>query len=180
MAENVTIARPYAEAAFQLAREQGGSALAAWARALERMADIAVHADMQPCIDDPRLLPSQLTQLFLGVCGKTLDAEQQNFVKVLVDNDRLTVLPEIRDLFMTYKNEHEGSKQALIDSAFPIETATQQQLVADLERRFACKIEATVQVDPELIGGVRITVGDQVIDASVRGKLAAMATALQN
>lgn len=180
MAENVTIARPYAEAAFQLARDGGSNALATWAEALERMADIATHPDMQPCIDDPRLLPSQLTQLFLGVGGSTLNAEQQNFIRVLVDNDRLVVLPEIRDLFISYKNEHEGSKQALIDSAFPIEAATQQQLVADLERRFACKIEATVNINPELIGGVCITVGDQVIDASVRGKLAAMATALQN
>jgi F-type H+-transporting ATPase subunit delta len=179
MAENVTIARPYAEAVFQLARDGRDHALANWAEALERMVAIAVHPEMRPCIDDPRLLPEQLVQLFLGVAGDKLDAAQQNFVRVLVDNARLQVLPEIRDLFVALKNEHEGSKKALIASAFPIEAATQQQLVADLERRFACKIEATVNIDPELIGGVCITVGDQVIDASVRGKLAAMATALQ-
>lgn len=177
MAENVTIARPYAEAAFQLARDE--NALAGWAEALERMVTLAIHPDMQACIDDPRLLPEQLASLFLGVAGKDLGAGQQNFARVLVENDRLGVLPEIRDLFVALKNEHEGSKKALIASAFPIEAATQQQLVADLERRFACRIEASVNIDPELIGGVCITVGDQVIDASVRGKLAAMATALQ-
>jgi F-type H+-transporting ATPase subunit delta len=177
MAENVTIARPYAEAAFQLARDE--NVLAGWAQALERMVAIAIHADMKACIDNPRLLPEQVASLFLGVAGQGLSAGQQNFVRVLIDNDRLGVLPEIRDLFVALKNEHEGSKKALIASAFPIEAATQQQLVADLERRFACKIEASVSIDPELIGGVRISVGDQVIDASVRGKLAAMATALQ-
>jgi F-type H+-transporting ATPase subunit delta len=177
MAENVTIARPYAEAAFQLARDE--NALAGWAAALERMVAVATHPDMAVCIDDPRLLPTQLTSLFQGVVGEGLAASQQNFIRVLVDNSRLGVLPEICTLFVTLKNAHEGSKKAVIASAFPVDAAAQQQLVADLERRFACKIHASVSVDPELIGGVCITVGDQVIDASVRGKLATMATALQ-
>lgn len=178
MAENVTVARPYAEAAFQLARDE--NVLAGWAEAIERMVAIAVNPDMSACIDNPRLLAKDVEQLFLGVAGDGLTASQQNFVRVLIDNDRLGVLPEIRDLFLKLKNDFEGSKKALIASAFPIEAATQQQLVTDLERRFACKIQASVTLDPELIGGVRITVGDQVIDASVRGKLAQMATALQN
>ncbi len=177
MAENVTIARPYAEAAFQLARNE--NALTAWAAALERMVAVAIHPEMANCIDDPRLLPAQLDTLFQGVVGEGLNASQQNFIRVLVDNGRLAVLPEIRDLFIALKNAEEGSKKANIASAFPIDAAAQQQLVADLERRFACKIEASVSIDPQLIGGVCISVGDQVIDASVRGKLAAMATALQ-
>ena len=178
MAENVTLARPYAEAAFQLARDE--NTLAGWADALQQMVALARHPDMQTCIDDPRLLPAQLAELFLGVIGAGVSSTQQNFVRVLVENDRLAVLPEIHALFVELKNAQEGRKQARITSAFPIETATQQQLVADLERRFNCKIEASVSVDPELIGGVCIAVDDQVIDASVRGKLAAMATALQN
>ena len=177
MAENVTIARPYAEAAFQLARDE--NVLAVWAEALARLVAVAINPDMKVCIDNPRLLPGQLAKLFLDVVGDGLSASQQNFVRVLVDNDRLGVLPEIYDLFIALKNEHEGSMKALIASAFPIEAATQQQLVADLERRFACRIQASVSIDPDLIGGVRIAVGDQVIDASVRGKLAAMATVLQ-
>ena len=177
MAENVTLARPYAEAAFQLAR--ANSALGPWQQALDRMAAVAADAQMLECIANPRLLSSQVSQLFLDVAG-SLSAEQQNFVRLLVDNERLQVLPEIRDLYVELKNGQEGVKEADIASAFPLDDATLKNLVAELEARFQCRIQATVSLDPELIGGVRIAVGDQVIDASVRGKLAAMATALQS
>ncbi|MBI4990219.1 MAG: F0F1 ATP synthase subunit delta [Rhodocyclales bacterium] len=177
MAENVTLARPYAEAAFQLAR--ANSALGPWQQALDRMAAVAADAQMLECIANPRLLSSQVAQLFLDVAG-SLSAEQQNFVRLLVDNERLQVLPEIRELYVELKNGQEGVQEADIASAFPLDDATLRNLVAELETRFKCRIQATVSLDPELIGGVRIAVGDQVIDASVRGKLAAMATALKN
>ncbi len=178
MAENVTIARPYAEAAYQLAK--GGNALGPWADALDRMAVVVQDPQMTECIASPNLSSSQLGQLFLDVVGTGVSDEQRNFVQVLVENDRLSVLPEIRDLFVSLKNEHEGVKEAQVSSAFPLDDATLQTLVADLEQKFGCKIDATVSVEPELLGGVRVTVGDKVIDASVRGKLAAMATALKN
>ena len=177
MAENVTLARPYAEAAFQLAR--ASSALGPWQQALDRMAAVAADAQMLECISNPRLLSSQVSQLFLDVAG-SLSAEQQNFVRLLVDNERLQVLPEIRDLYVELKNGQEGVQEADIASAFPLDDATLKNLVAELEARFKCRIQAAVRIAPELIGGVRIAVGDQVIDASVRGKLAAMATALKN
>lgn len=177
MAENITLARPYADAAFQLARAT--NALGPWQQALDRMAAVAADAQMVECISNPRLLPAQVSQLFLDVVG-SISAEQQNFVRLLVDNDRLQVLPEIRDLYVELKNGQEGVQEADIASAFPLDDATLKNLVAELEARFKCKIQATVSLDPELIGGVRIAVGDQVIDASVRGKLAAMATALQS
>lgn len=177
MAENVTLARPYAEAAFQLAR--ANSALGPWQQALDRMAAVAADAQMLECISNPRLLSSQVAQLFLDVAG-SLSAEQQNFVRLLVDNDRLQVLPEISELFVELKNGQEGVQEAHIGSAFPLDDATLKNLVAEMEARFKCKIQAKVSLAPELIGGVRIAVGDQVIDASVRGKLAAMATALKN
>ena len=107
-------------------------------------------------------------------------ADQQNFVRILAENDRLVVLPEIAALFEDLKHGHDGVKDAEITSAFALDDATLKNLIADLERKFACRIQATVKVDAELIGGVRIAVGDEVIDASVRGKLAAMATALKN
>jgi F-type H+-transporting ATPase subunit delta len=163
MAENITLARPYADAAFQLAR--GTNALGPWQQALDRMAAVAADAQMVECITNPRLLPAQVAQLFLDVVG-SVSAEQQNFVRLLVDNERLQVLPEIRDLYVELKNGQEGVQEADIASAFPLDDATLKNLVADLEARF--------------IGGVRIAVGDQVIDASVRGKLASMATALQS
>lgn len=178
MAENVTIARPYAEAAFQLA--SAGNALGPWSEALDRLAVVAADPQMRDCIADPKLQPQQLAGLFLDVAGAGLTAEQQNYVRVLVDNERLQVLPEIRDLFVALKNEHEGIKEAKITSAFPMDDATLNALVADLENRLKAKLNVTVSVDPELIGGVKIAVGDEVIDASVRGKLANMAAALKN
>ena len=181
MAENITLARPYADAAFQLAKDatEATNALGPWQQALDRMAAVAADAQMVECITNPRLLPAQVAQLFLDVVG-SITAEQQNFVRLLVDNERLQVLPEIRDLYVELKNGQEGVQEADIASAFPLDDATLKNLVAELEARFKCKIQATVSLDPELIGGVRIAVGDQVIDASVRGKLASMATALQS
>ena len=177
MAENVTVARPYAEAAFQLAK--AGGLLAAWQAALERMALAAGDAQVLECIADPRIDAAALADLFVGVAGD-LTVEQRNFASVLADNRRLTVLPEISDLFVVLKNAQEGTKDALVTSAFPLDDAQVANLVADLEHKFGCKIKVTVEVAPELIGGVRIALGDQVIDASVRGKLAAMAVSLKN
>jgi len=178
MAENVTLARPYAEAAFQLAK--GGNALPGWSDALTRLAAVAASPEMGECIGNPRFAPAQLIQLCLDVTGETLSADQQNFVRVLVDNERLGVLPEISELFEVLKHGHEGIKDAEITSAFALDDESLKTLVADIERKFGSRIQTTVKVDPELIGGVRIAVGDEVIDASVRGKLAAMATALKN
>jgi F-type H+-transporting ATPase subunit delta len=176
MAENVTIARPYADAAFELAR--GAGALGPWSEALDRLAAAAADPTMKACFNDPKLSSDQLNKLVLDVAGD-LNAEQQNFVRVLVDNERLQVLPEIRDLFVALKNEHEGVLEAEIASAFPLDDAALATLKADLEARFKARLNVTVNIDPELIGGVRIAVGDEVIDASVRGKLANMAAALK-
>lgn len=178
MAENVTIARPYADATYQMAL--AGNALSQWSETLERMATVAAHPDMRACIDNPRLPADDLTQIFLDAVAGSLTADQKSFVRLLVENRRLGVLSEICELYLELKNAHEGVRDAQITSAFPLDAAGLAQLVADLEQRFKCKIQATVDVDPELIGGVRIAVGDQVIDASVRGKLAAMRVALQN
>jgi F-type H+-transporting ATPase subunit delta len=178
MAENVTIARPYADAAFELAK--GAGALGPWSEALESLAAIVVDPAMKECISDPQLSDDQVHGLFVEVAGPVLDHDMQNFVRLLVENERLTVLPEIRDLFVWMKNGHEGVKEADITSAFPIDDATLAKLKADLEARFKVKLNVQVRLDPELIGGVRIAVGDEVIDASVRGKLANMAAALKN
>lgn len=177
MAENVTLARPYAEAAFDLAR--AGNNLDTWQEALDRMAAVAADAQMRDLMGNPKVSSAQLAKLFLDVSGK-MASELQNFVHLLVDNERLVVLPEIRDLFAALKNKHEGVKDAHITSAFPLDAPALKRLVAEIEPRFKCKLNTSVSVDPELIGGVRIAVGDEVIDASVRGRLASMATALKN
>jgi F-type H+-transporting ATPase subunit delta len=178
MAENVTLARPYAEAAFQLAKN--GNALAAWSQSLASLAAIARNPDVEAYISNPHLAAEQRTSLFIGKAGERLSADQENFVRVLTSNDRLQVLPEIAELFEGLKNGHEGVRTAEVESAFPLDDAAVKALVADLEKKLNAKVQATVRVVPELIGGVRIAIDDEVIDASVRGKLAAMATALKN
>ncbi len=178
MAENVTVARPYADAAFKLARGEG--ALGPWSEAMDRLAAIAAEPAIRACISDPNLSDDQIYKLILDVADDGLGTELRNFVRVLVDNDRLQLLPEIRDLFVQQKNEHEGVLEADIASAFPLDDATLATMKAVLEKRFKASLNVNVSIDPELIGGVRIAVGDEVIDASVRGKLANMAAALKN
>ncbi len=177
MAENVTIARPYADAAFELACAEGE--LASWLDVLNHLADIVSDPTLHTFMTDPRLEASQLSRLVEEVAGD-LTKEQRNFVDILVENERLQVLPEIRDLFNTLKNAREGVLEAHIASAFPLDDAMIASLKSDLETRFNSKLLIKVAVDPELIGGVSIAVGDEVIDASIRGKLASMASALKN
>lgn len=178
MAENVTLARPYAEAVFSLASENG--ALAAWSDLLERLSVVAADPQIQACLGNPLLSPEQLGQLLVGSAGRELSPEEANFVQALVANERVQVLPEIRELFEALRCKHEGIKDAYVTSAFPIEASALEHLTADIEARFASKLRVHVELDPELIGGVRIAVGDEVIDASVRAKLAALSAALQN
>ncbi len=178
MAELVTVARPYADAAFDLASE--ADALKSWSDALGRLAAIVATPDMKAVVNDPKLSSDNLVKLVLDVAGDGLNAEQQNFVNVLVDNERLQLMPEIFELFEDLKNAKEGVMDAEITSAFPLEGTELKTLTSDLEARFKAKLNVTVSVDPDLIGGVRVAVGDEVIDASVRAKIAKMATALKN
>jgi F-type H+-transporting ATPase subunit delta len=178
MAETITIARPYAEAVFQLADKAGE--LAKWSEALARMAGIAANPDMLEAMGNPRLTAEQLYGLFASLAGEAMFGQSQNMVRVLIENRRLSLMPEIRDLFEDLKNEREGVVEATIASAFALEGAALGQLVADLEKRFKRRIQPIVTVDPELIGGVCVQVGDEVIDGSVRGKLASMVVALKS
>lgn len=176
MAELVTIARPYAEAVFKLACEKAN--LAGWSDMLELLATVARDAQMQACFGNPNLSAQQIESLVLGIAGDKLDGLGRNFVQVLVQNGRLELLPQIHDMFQSLKREHEGALEAKIISALPISDEQSRQLVARLETKYQRKISARVEIDPELIGGVKIMVGDKVIDATVRGRLEAMAAAL--
>jgi F-type H+-transporting ATPase subunit delta len=175
MAELATIARPYAEAAFDVADATGE--LAAWAGALGRLAAVASDPKVRQLLGDPGVTPEALYGVIAGAAGEVA-VDIQNFLRVLIGNGRVAVLPEIRNLFEALKNEREGVVDAEIASAFPLEAGQTAELVKGLEARFKRKVEPRVSVDKELIGGVRVAVGDEVIDGSVRGKLAAMAAAL--
>ncbi|MBX9810286.1 MAG: F0F1 ATP synthase subunit delta [Burkholderiales bacterium] len=176
MAEPVTIARPYAEAAFKLAREK--SNLAGWSDMLALLAAVAGDPRMRACISNPNLSRQQIENLILGIAGDKLDGLGRNFVQVLVQNGRLGLLPQIHALYEELRRGHEGVLEARIISALPISDEQTKQLVARLEAKYQRKVSARVEVDPGLIGGVRIVVGDKVIDATVRGRLDAMAAAL--
>ncbi|MGP1680577.1 MAG: F0F1 ATP synthase subunit delta [Burkholderiales bacterium] len=176
MAENATLARPYAEAVFRLA--DAGGALAAWSGTLRTLAQVVAHPDMQECLAKYDLSAAQLQDLFLSLCPGDLSAEPRTFIGLLIEYDRLTLLPEIFEQFETLKNEREGVVDAQITSAFALEGEQLAGLVTDLERRFKRRINPQVSIDRDLIGGVRVVVGDEVIDGSVRGKLNAMAAGL--
>jgi F-type H+-transporting ATPase subunit delta len=176
MAELVTIARPYAEAAFKLAREK--SNLAGWSQMLALLSAVVVDPQVQARISSPNLSAQQTEALILSIAGDKMDGLGRNFVQVLAHNRRLELLPQIRDLFEDLRREHEGVLEAKIVSALPINDEQIKQLVARLEAKYQRKIGVHVEVDPQMIGGVRITVGDKVIDATVRGRLEAMAAAL--
>ena len=177
MAESATIARPYAEAVFGLADKAGSTAK--WLPVLATMAHVAGNPEMQACIGNPNVGPKALYDLFVALCREDLSAEARNFVRVLIANDRLALLPEMHAQFAQLKNEREGVLEAEIRTAFPLDNAQVNALVADISRRFKRRVQPRVTLDRELIGGAHITVGDEVIDGSVRGKLADMAVALR-
>ena len=178
MAESVTIARPYAEALFRAAKESGN--LAKWAESVASLAQMAANPDVRSAIGDPNVAATQLVDLFRSACGTAVDTELTNFIQLLSNNDRLGLLPEIGALYESYKRDEEGTKQAEIVSAFPIDDNQVKALLPQLEAIFKTRLETSVAVDSALIGGIKVIVGDQMLDASVRGKLDAMATALNN
>jgi F-type H+-transporting ATPase subunit delta len=176
MAEPVTIARPYAEAVFKLASQENGLAL--WSDSLANIDSVVADARVQALINDPNVSAQQIEGLVLGVVGDRISGEARNFVQVLVQNGRLELMPQIREHFEALKREHEGVLEARIISALPIGDDQVRQLVAQLENKYQRKVTAQVETDASLIGGVKIVVGDKVIDATVRGKLDAMAASL--
>jgi len=177
MAELTTIARPYAEAAFRLARD--ANTLPAWSGMLNLLAGIAAEPKVAAALDNPKLTAADKASLVQAIAGDRLDAIGRNFVQVLVNADRIGVLPQIQTLFETFKNDTDGVSKARIDTAFPLTAAQAADLNAALERKFGRKIETTINVDPALGGGARITVGDTVIDGTIEAQLAAMATQLR-
>ena len=175
MAELATIARPYAEALFRVARSAN---LAAWSDLVSEMAQAATVPEVKALADNPKLSNRQVADAFLSVLKSPLGAEAKNFINMLVDNGRLTLLPEIGAQFHELKNAQEGAADAEIHSAFELSTGQINDLVSSLQKKFGRKLNPSVKVDPSLIGGVRVVVGDEVLDSSVRAKLQQMHAAL--
>ena len=175
MAELATIARPYAEALFRVALP---AKLNAWADILSEMAQVAAVPDFQDMAHDPRVPRQVVIETFLAALKTAVDVEARNFIGMLADNGRLALLPEIEHQFHDLKNSHESTADAEIVSAYPMDATQVNELVTALEKKFGRKLIATVSVDSSLIGGVRVTVGDEVLDQSVSARLQRMHTAL--
>ena len=174
MAELATIARPYAEALFEVTRAD----LPATQRWLDHLASAASSQDLLEFAANPRINASQVFHVVTGALKDSLPEKGLNFLRTVIDNERLGAVPEIARQYRVLANEVAGSSDALVQSAFPIGQAELKDLVETLEKRFGRKLEATVQVDPALIGGVRVSVGDEVLDTSVKARLEQMKSAL--
>ena len=176
MAEVSTIARPYAEAIFRLAREK--SELTAWSNRLGVTAGMVSDARMQAVIADPNVPMSKAVEILLSIAGGVLGESGASMIRVLAENDRLALLPEIRAQFEVLRAEAEGVLEARVTTAMALTDAQKRDLIAALRNRFGRDIHVEVAIDPELIGGVVVRLGDRVIDGSVRGRLHKMASAL--
>ena len=177
MAELSTIARPYADALFDAARASG-EGLERWLGIVEELAALMSHPQVAEVVADPKLGDAQVVDLLAGMARQALPAGAINFLKLLVANQRLEVLPQVAVQFRQLKNQAEGVADCLIETAFPLGDGQVSELLAALSKRFGTKLRPTVQVNPALIGGVRVAVGDQVLDNSVRARLNQMQTAL--
>jgi F-type H+-transporting ATPase subunit delta len=177
MAELSTVARPYAEALFAVAQGTGEK-LDVWLAAVDDLAGLMAHPQVAEVVADPKLDHQQVLGLLSGMMKTSLPAAGVNFVKLLIENQRLAVLPDVATQFRRLKNRAEGVADCLIETAFPLSEAQVVELLASLSKKFGQKLKPEVRLNAELIGGVRATVGDQVLDDSVRARLKDMQTAL--
>jgi len=175
MAELATIARPYAEALFQVAKSHD---LAAWGQQLDALAQVAQDADLRQFADHPKADGQQVVAVMTAAAKQGLAGGVQNFLHTVVENGRLAALPAIVAQYHVLANAASGVSDAQIYSAFEISDAQLAELKAALEKRFGRKLEAHVQIEPGLIGGVRVVVGDEVLDTSVKARLERMKVAL--
>jgi F-type H+-transporting ATPase subunit delta len=174
MAEIATIARPYAEALFKAA----GSDVAGAAAWLDELAAVAANEQLRQFAEDPKTTVDQVFDLVTSVIKTTLADPAKNFLRTVIENGRLAVLPEIADQFRQLKNAQAGAFDATVYSAFDIDAVALAELAGVLEKRFGRKLNLKVELQPELIGGVRVVVGDEVLDTSVKARLEQMKVAL--
>lgn len=179
MAELATIARPYAEALLKAA---GRGDAAAFAGEIRALGDVAANAQLRQFADSPKILPAQVFDMITSIArtpaGAPLGEPAKNLLRAVIDNGRLAALPEIAAQFQALVDAKSGTSQATIESAFPLDDAQVADVKAVMEKRFARKLDVRVDIKPELIGGVRVIVGDEVLDTSIRARLDQMRAAL--
>lgn len=176
MAELITLARPYAKAAFEFARQ--AKDLAGWEQALQTAAAISGYPGVESLFDSPNYTSEDKADTFVEICGDAINQRQSNFIQVLAEHKRLALLPQVLELFVLYKANHEKTVDVEIYSAFAISSELEQKLVDSLKAKLDRKIELRTEVDSTLIGGALIRAGDMVIDGSARGRLAKLSEAM--
>lgn len=174
MAELATIARPYAEALFKAASSDLSGA-AVWVEALQ---EIAKNAQLQQFAENPNVTSAQVFDVIAGVAKVALPDIAKNFLRTVIENGRLSALPEIAEQFRVLKNAQSGSSDAVVYSAFAMDAAAVAALTTTLEKRFGRKLNVSVELQADLIGGIRVVVGDEVLDTSVKARLEQMKMAL--
>ena len=175
MAELATIARPYAEALFKSSSSADLGGTTQW---LDTLAAVAGNPQLLQYADNPKVTNREVYDLVAGVVREPLPQIAQNFLRTVIENGRLAALPEVAAQFRAMKNAQSGASDAVVYSAFPIPAAQLGDVAQTLERRFGRKLNVTVQEDPSLIGGIRVVVGDEVLDTSVKARLEQMKAAL--
>lgn len=178
MAESSTLARPYAKAAFDYALNRGD--LAGWSQQLATLSALMADTKVAAAIDSPSLTATQQAQLLVDLCGDSLSDAGRNFVRVLAENKRLSLLADISVLFELYKANQEKSVDVDVASAYPLDGALVEQLAAALKGKLQRDVSLNTVVDQSLLGGVLVRAGDIVIDGSVRGRLAKLAKAMNS
>ncbi len=175
MAEIATIARPYAEAFFKVV---GNGDLKQSADELEAVARVAADPQVQQLANGPSSNVAQVHELIVAVVGRPLSYSTTNLLKAVLENRRLSAMSEIAGQFRALANARSGVSEAVVYSAFEMDDAQLGEVLSALERRFGRKLSGRVEVEPELIGGIRAVVGDEVLDTSIRARLQQMKTAL--
>lgn len=176
MAERITIARPYAKAAFADAR--AGQALETWSQALAVAAAVAGDARVKPLFGSPHVTPEQLAALFTDIGGAAFSAAMKNFIATLAANRRLGFLPEIAATFEQLRAEHERSVEVTVTSAVELSQAQRDRIVAALQKRLNREVRLHCELNPALLGGAVLRADDLVIDGSLAGGLSQLASAV--
>lgn len=178
MAELTTLARPYAVAAYKRAKESGTADL--WSESLAFLSAVMADERIARAATNPKARREDFTAAFVGLCGERLHGEAENFVRLLIQNRRLNLVPHIAAIFEQYKAEDEGYVDVDVTTAYALDDEEWAPLESMLERALKKKARLRVFIDKNLIGGVYIRAGDRVIDASVRGQLERLAKRLWN
>ena len=176
MAEAISVARPYAVAAFDEASRLNG--LAVWSDLLLTGAEAVSNPEVCALIDSPRVARNQLESLMLALCGNKAGASGNNFIRVLVENQRLGLLPKIAAMFETMRAEAEKCVDVEVTSAFDLNDAQKQKIAAAMKQRLGREVRLACTTNRELLGGVVIRAGDKVIDGSAQNRLVELANAL--